>query len=534
MFTHRRDLVGDVEPELNTNTSVALYINKYGQVVARSNATWVAFATPVIPSNQWSRFSLNLDYSNKLWAIYLAGPVSNALAAKVASGLAFANTNFASMQSWQVTCGTNTMMYFDNLTMATTNSAPPLSIDSDGDGLPDWWEAYYFGGPTNGVPDANTDDTDGVPNIYEYLAGTDPTNALSYMRVSAVDISDESSSNINLAVIGGDMDPPSPYPGDRAVRFYSVLAASGNATNTKIVVAGMSNIVDNLTGTNVFTDVDAVNVYSSRWYSVMVSRGGVAYTNTEEWAMYVQSRQPNKEYLVCVPVDCSGTNVNNLNTLLGQQLGRGLYASNTNTSGDRLRYLKDDGSWAEYYLATNADNTAFWWDSVTKTAADVNVTAGMAFWLVSGENPGSFRSNAVFAGKSFTTNNVVPFTVRTNRWNMFGWPLPRPKSLVNTEATGMYTTPSNQLGFEMFANAGTTAEPTMTNSVGDQIWVWRNNTWVNWCWLVGHLGTNWDGRWWDENTSTFASFRFEPGMGYYYYHPTNQWGGTNFVWTPRY
>ena len=47
--------------------------------------------------------------------------------------------------------------------------------DQDGDGIPDWWENFYFDGPEFCEP---TDDADSdlVNNRNEYLAGTDPNN----------------------------------------------------------------------------------------------------------------------------------------------------------------------------------------------------------------------------------------------------------------------------------------------------------------------------------------------------------------------
>ena len=45
--------------------------------------------------------------------------------------------------------------------------------DSDGDGLPDWWESRHFGAPTAGDPVANEDD-DGRLNLDEYNSGTNP------------------------------------------------------------------------------------------------------------------------------------------------------------------------------------------------------------------------------------------------------------------------------------------------------------------------------------------------------------------------
>ncbi len=55
--------------------------------------------------------------------------------------------------------------------------------DSDVDGIPDAWESSYGFNPTNPA-DRNIDtDLDGASNYGEYVAGTDPTNALSYLRV---------------------------------------------------------------------------------------------------------------------------------------------------------------------------------------------------------------------------------------------------------------------------------------------------------------------------------------------------------------
>ena len=62
----------------------------------------------------------------------------------------------------------------------STSAVAAITVlaDSDGDGLPDAWEAAY------GVTDRNADDDgDGLKNWQEYLAGTNPTNALSYLKV---------------------------------------------------------------------------------------------------------------------------------------------------------------------------------------------------------------------------------------------------------------------------------------------------------------------------------------------------------------
>lgn len=57
-------------------------------------------------------------------------------------------------------------------------------LDSDGDGLPDWWEMAKFGSlGQNGSADP---DGDGMSNLAEYLAGTDPNSALSVLKLEIV------------------------------------------------------------------------------------------------------------------------------------------------------------------------------------------------------------------------------------------------------------------------------------------------------------------------------------------------------------
>ncbi len=57
-----------------------------------------------------------------------------------------------------------------------------MTQDSDGNGIPDWWEATHFAGITNALSDAD-DDGDGADNIHEYVAGTDPLNQSDVFRL---------------------------------------------------------------------------------------------------------------------------------------------------------------------------------------------------------------------------------------------------------------------------------------------------------------------------------------------------------------
>ena len=58
-----------------------------------------------------------------------------------------------------------------NLTVTDTT---PLTADSDNDGLPDAWELQYFGNLAHTA--AEDYDGDGLTNLQEYQAGTDPNN----------------------------------------------------------------------------------------------------------------------------------------------------------------------------------------------------------------------------------------------------------------------------------------------------------------------------------------------------------------------
>src|SRR5207248_8819027 len=70
------------------------------------------------------------------------------------------------------------------------SSAAVLTVlaDSDGDHIPDYWELAYGLSITNAADAAGDLDGDGMSNLQEYLAGTDPTNALSYLKFDAVQL----------------------------------------------------------------------------------------------------------------------------------------------------------------------------------------------------------------------------------------------------------------------------------------------------------------------------------------------------------
>jgi hypothetical protein len=72
------------------------------------------------------------------------------------------------------------VLYAGSTSLRVTNL---VVVDTDGDGLPDWWEDQ-FGLNKNNPADAALDsDGDGASNLNEFLAGTNPTNAASNFHI---------------------------------------------------------------------------------------------------------------------------------------------------------------------------------------------------------------------------------------------------------------------------------------------------------------------------------------------------------------
>jgi hypothetical protein len=113
-----------------------------------------------------------------------------------------------------------------------------LTPDLDGDGLPDSWEAIYPTAATAGE-DA---DHDGMTNWQEYVAGTDPTNALSYLKVDRVT---RAGSTLIEFVVASNKTYSVQYRDSLDVASWLKLAD---------IVAGASDRVETVTDPNGGTD----------------------------------------------------------------------------------------------------------------------------------------------------------------------------------------------------------------------------------------------------------------------------------------
>jgi len=446
----------------------------------------------------------------------------------VARNIKFFRNYATSFRSWHL-MQKDSIAYLDDFGIAASS---PASIDNDSDGMADAWEIYYLGG-TNAVPAADTDG-DGVDNYHEYIAGTIPTDSASYMRVIHFDLVNETSTNLLIKWIGGATASSTPFSsvGDRDGRVFFVKSVDNDASEPKTTRALVSA---SGTGTNQWTDYGAVQGQVARYYQVAVSYAGNSYTNTEEWTLHVQPRRNNNLYMIGIPVDY-GTN-NTLKGLLGQHVARGLHPSSSTAAADRIYFRTTNNVWKEFYYVTNAAGTAMWWDYDTDTNAELSVTPVTGLWVERRSGTPRTRTNCVFTGRVHT--NSPPVIVRTNgaangwAWTVFAWPFSRACKQINY---GIGSTPSNQLGFEYMAYGGKTMDAERPHAdKGDQLWIWESNTFKRVYWLMGGVGTNYDGRWWSDRDNAFGNIRLEAGKAYFFRHHvgSNGWiTGTNFIWQP--
>jgi hypothetical protein len=108
-------------------------------------------------------------------------------------------------------------------TMNSANVNLLVIPDADTDGLPDLWETNFFGNPTNASASADVD-FDGMNNREEYLAGTDPTNTLSVLRL--------------------EMFPPDPERAQVVFRFLAISNKNYRLLSTPALDGNWTNLFD--------------------------------------------------------------------------------------------------------------------------------------------------------------------------------------------------------------------------------------------------------------------------------------------------
>jgi hypothetical protein len=126
-------------------------------------------------------------------------------------------------------------------------------VDTDGDGLPDPWEETY-NLDSHDPADASADaDQDGLTNLQEFWAGTDPTDALSALRLTAT----AAGPSAGALVLSWEAISNRSYSIQSRISF-----ATGSWTNLLDIPSASSNRV--IHATNATDDGDA------RWYRLLV------------------------------------------------------------------------------------------------------------------------------------------------------------------------------------------------------------------------------------------------------------------------
>jgi len=506
MYVKMNVLMGEDSVSLPTNQASAFFVNKNGYVVAYNGtiSNWITLtnsytniaytANPVAPVNgtNWFRVIINQDFQAKQWSIFKADNVTNRIATNIAANLGFCTNTLTSFGGFSmtnsVTNGAPYVACVDNITISTNK---PDVIDSNNNGIPDNWEAIYTNSYTGMVATADSDG-DGVNNLYEYISGTDPNNASDFMKVIAMD---PTNSDIQINFRLGSN------------RNYRVLASDYFASNK--TVAG-SAAADWWQTNVVWTHTNAV-IYAPamhRFYVVSAERGGLAYTNIEEWAMYLQPKYSGLWSMCGTPVDFETGNGNNLTNVLGTQLMRGFKATTSanTTNGDQLYVLSgtnavsNEASYVRHWLT--ADSSL--WYAVGSTQAYTRIVPMQGFWVRRNE---TFSTNTVITGR--TRTNAYYTIGISNAWNFLAWPYATERA----ESTG----PDLGWGFMKCGGIG--------NNIGtnaDNIYVVQSNSWK-----ILHLLPS--GRWWDSMRGSDVDFTMKAGQGFYYYHR-----GSGFTWTNSY
>ena len=135
------------------------------------------------------------------------------------------------------------------------------SLDTDGDGLPDWWESLYFGNPTNALPQTIADN--GYNYLQCYELGFNPLNSASTFNVRAGVQPVTNYPRITWNSVGGKT---------YAVQYANNLGGSGSSFVQALTVTE-TNVLAGVQTTSSFVDDYSLTggaFSSSRFYRVML------------------------------------------------------------------------------------------------------------------------------------------------------------------------------------------------------------------------------------------------------------------------
>ena len=337
-------------------------------------------------------------------------------------------------------------------------------------------------------------DGDGIPDSIEAMCGTDPANAASAMKITSIDPTNAANLTLQFGV-GSN-------------RTVSILAADSPTGTTHVVMS----ITNTAAFTNFsWTEIGAITTSPMRRFYTLVSvSDGGTYTNTEEWAMYVQPRVSNRWVMAGMPVDFD-TGSNTLAGTLGAQLTRGVQHGDEG-SGDLVYLLEEMGSSTNFLKHWSPIGTTVWYANNLPTNTTIYPWTG--FWVQ--KRTTSPSANAVYTGRART--NLVYEVPITNGWNFLAWPCRTDRKESDNSSGSIFGTNNFGWGFLQSGGIGNTIA---TNA--DTMLLVQGNSWKRY-----YLLSN--GRWWDYLKGGYADFTMQTGQGFYYFRR----GTTGFTWTNSY
>jgi subtilisin family serine protease len=166
-------VAGATNSTFPANASAVFYINTNSQVVAYSNTTPVTVAAPVTAG--WNKFEVYCNYTTRTWQLAVNDT-------PVGSEFGFYSPAQSSFAAFNVVNDSVSNAWVDTIEIVSGSSE---TLDTDGDGIPDWWETLYYGGPTSA--NANAMAANGVNTVLQcYIAGLDPTDPSAAFRITNV------------------------------------------------------------------------------------------------------------------------------------------------------------------------------------------------------------------------------------------------------------------------------------------------------------------------------------------------------------